>query len=111
MTSMARTFIDPRDEAPASAEPRSCWSGSAIDRLATVLGRISSSSNARDRSVHELLRSNALLETCELVERLTRLRDAPVDVKSERRVFEVRASEERRAPLAALGESRPSPVR
>lgn len=145
MTSMARTFIDPRDEAPAlrraaillervrqdggardsdfealqagvDAMRRAAASGrtihhSAIDRLATVLGRISSSSNARDRSVYELLRSNALLETCELVERLTRLRDAPVDVKSERPAFEVRASEERLGPLAALGESRPSPVR
>lgn len=142
---MARTFIDPRDEAPAlrraaillervrqdggardsdfealqagvDAMRRAAASGrtihhSAIDRLATVLGRISSSSDARDRSVPELLRSNALVETCELVERLTRLRDAPADVKPERRVFEVRASEERRAPLAALGESRPSPVR
>lgn len=145
MTMMPRTFIDPRDEAPAlrraaillervrqdggardsdfealqagvDAMRRAAASGrtihhSAIDRLATVLGRISTSSNARDRSVYELLRSNALLEACELVERLTRLRDAPVDVKSERRVFEVRASEERRAPLAALGESRPSPMR
>lgn len=84
---------------------------SAIDRLATVLGRISTSANARDRSVYELLRSNALLETCELVERLTRLRDAPAGVKSERRVFEARASEERRAPLVALDESRLSPMR
>jgi hypothetical protein len=145
LTKMARTFIDPRDEAPAlrraaillgrvrqdggardsdletlqagvDAMRRAAASGrtihhSAIDRLATVLGRISSSSSERDRSVYGLLRSNALLESCELVERLTRRRDAPADVPSERRVFEVRASEERRAPLAVLGESRPSPMR
>lgn len=143
---MARTFIDPRDEAPAlrraaillervrqdggasdsgfealqagvDAMRRAAASGrtvhhSAIDRLAAELGRIARASDAREQSVYELLRSNALVETCELVERLTRLRDAPLlDVKSERPVFAVRASGERRVPAAAPGGSPLSPAR
>lgn len=48
---------------------------SAIDRMATVLRRISASADARDGSVCQLVRSNALLETRELLDRLAHRRE------------------------------------
>lgn len=105
---MARTFIDPRDEAPAlrragvllervrqdggdaafaeleasvAAMRRAAAAGrlvhrSALDRMTSMLARIAPQSCGRGASIGEIVRSNALAETRELLGRLRRSRPA-----------------------------------
>ena len=110
LSAMIRTFLDPRDEAPALrraavllervrqdggdaafAELEACVAAmrraaaagrlvhhSALDRMTSTLARIAPQSCARGASIDEIVRSNALTETRELLGRLRRSKAAPI---------------------------------